>query len=363
MRPLMFFIAAMFAAAATADPGPSLPRLFARPQQPTKQVAPTKTQPAEVAPKTDGVAAEQPQGGAEVDTAEIVRRGDRVTRAGSGPMSSADQLLSEATAPPADDSGKWFVSIIVDDQPASQALLYDLRHSPSLRAWIDLDEPKGSWAHATVYKRGDQTQDWRWKNLKITALPCMILQPPAKLRDESKPDSWIWGDPKTVIWQFDGYDTTQAARADNRAAAIRKALSMYVDTMGRRQQYANVGPRQAREIPPPSPGARQSDVGASPPFPLSQVPQIPGGNPVFPADPTLPAATPTVQGAEAGIADLLGKLLGKTLGNPLMPLWVIVALKIFAIYAAWTPSKKDDAVAAVASSIVSGGSQAKPQGQ
>lgn len=46
-----------------------------------------------------------------------------------------------------------------------------------------------------------------------------------------------------------------------------------------------------------------------------------------------------------------------------MPLWVIVALKIFAIYAAWTPSKKDDAVAAVASSIVSGVSQAKPPGQ
>ena len=99
----------------------------------------------------------------EVDSAEVTRRGDRVTRAGAGPMGVSEQLLSDATSPPPDDSHKWFFSVIVDEGTESQALLYDLKHSPHLRAWMNLDEPRESWSHCTLYKKGDATQDWRWQ--------------------------------------------------------------------------------------------------------------------------------------------------------------------------------------------------------
>lgn len=357
MKSLVLIVAALAAGTALADVGPSLPRLFARPQ-----AAPAKPQPKE-SPKAEAepqqVAATQPAipGGAEVDTAEIVRRGDRVTRAGSGPMSSEEQALSEATAPPADDSGKWFVSLIVDDSMESQALLYDLRHSPHLRAWIDLDEPKGSWSHATVYRKGDQTQDWRWKNLRISTYPVMILQPPAKLRDETKPDSWIWGDPKTVVWQFDGYDARSATRAQDRANAIRKALTLYVAKIAERQQVVNIGPR-ARVVPPPTPGprgdaptpgARQGDISASPPFALPPSIQTPGGNPVFPADPMVPSIAPAIEGSLVGLA---GALFAKVFGSPITPLWLLVGLRVAQMAVALTPNKKDDAIVAAVSSVV-----------
>lgn len=347
------FLLTTLACVLRADTGPSLPRLFA----PRQSAAPAKPQP-KAEPKAEEklteIAAEAPTS-SEVDTAEIIRRGDRVTRAGRGPMDSGEAALSEATAPPADDSGKWFISILVDDAEPSKALLYDLRHSQALRAWADLDEPKGSWSHATVYRAGDQTQDWRWKNLKITALPCMILQPPAQLVDETRPNSWRWGDPKTVIWQFDGYDTSNPRRAENRAAAIRAALQLYVKKISERQQIVNIGPR-SRAVPPPTPGARQAatpgpkqDIGGAPPFQLSPSVQ-PGGAPVFPAD---PMGSAVQSAAQDGVLALAGKLLSGVAGNPTTWLMLLAALKVFELVAARTPNKLDDKVAGILSGIAS----------
>ena len=59
--------------------------------------------------------------------------------------------------------------------------------------------------------------------------------PPAKLRDESQPESWVWGNPKTVVWQWDGYDVQQPNRAQLRSDAIRKALSLYVNRVAAKQ--------------------------------------------------------------------------------------------------------------------------------
>ncbi len=338
-----------------ADPGPGLP-LFRRPQAASPQAAPPRKQPTSVAlevpPTPAGVTSEQTQGD-EVDTAEVIRRGDRTVTAGRGPMDLDEVLMGDATAPPADDSHKWFVSVIVDDSKESQALLYDLKHSEYLRAWVNLEESKQSWSHTTVYVAKDQTQDWRWKNLKITRYPVLILQPPAKLRDEKKPDSWIYGDPKTVIWQFDGYDATSPNRAQLRSDAIRRALTLYVQAVAsRRAREDYAGPR-AKAAPPSTPGARQAatpgasqDAGA-PPFTMPVFPQVPGSNPVTQTDPTFPVA-PTAQ--TGAIGQILG-LAQYAMGSGGFWVFVLVGLKIFELFAAKTPSKLDDQVAVIARSI------------
>lgn len=273
---------------------PTNPAPAAKPESP-----PSKPDEAAKAPKPDDQPAsksvEQPTQTHDVDSAEVIRRGDRATRSGRGPMSVGDQAISEATAPPPDDSHKWFATIIVDDGEASQALLYDLKHSPYLRAWVNLDEPKESWSHATVYRSKDETQHWRWSSLRITQFPVLVIQPPAKLRDESQPESWIWGNPKTVVWQWDGYDVKNPNRAQLRSDAIRKALQLYVAKMSAKQP-AGPGPRSRAAAPPATPGAKQqagpaqNDYGINPPFsipPQQPQPLSPVG-PMFPSDPTLP---------------------------------------------------------------------------
>lgn len=305
-----------------ADPGPGRP-LFRRlsPAAPTQSKTPQLPGPKQDAAKDDRAVkpaenvTSEATSGAEVDVAEVLRRGDRVTRSGAGPMSVPDRLIGDAMAPPPDDSHKWFLSILVDDGKESQSLLYDLRHSQHLRAWVDLDEPRQSWAHATIYRYGDESQDWRWKNLKISRLPVMILQPPAKLLDERDPKSWGWGDPKIVVWQWDGYDSTNPARAQLRSDAVRKALTAYVASIqAKRFDRRLAGPQSG--APPPTPGAKQASTPgskqegqvAAPSIPV--VPSVPSSNPVFPADPLIPSAPIVSSGGASLVLTGLSLLAG-----------------------------------------------------
>lgn len=334
-----------------ADPGPQLP-LFRRapvaaPATPKKAAPPEKLDvPKPFAPPKEALGlSEEKTDGDQVDVAEVLRRGDHVTRAGRGPMGASDRTIGDAVSPPADDSHKWFLSIVVESgAKESEALLYDLKHSPDLRAWANAEEAKDSWSHVTVYVKGDESQDWRWKNLRITRYPAMILQPPATLMDDKKPDSWEWGDPSTVVWQWDGYDATQPERAKLRADAIRKVLLAYVGKVSAtRDRLATTdkpspGPKQAAGKP--------SDNTGAPVFP--QLPSTPGNNPVL-ADPTVPSTTgqqPT--GSQGGLSLLLQALGLLTTGtgatNTLLA--GLVALRLFELIAKRTPNKVDDQIVA-----------------
>ena len=276
----------------------------------------------------------------EVDSAEVTRRGDRVTRAGAGPMGVSEQLLSDATSPPPDDSHKWFFSIIVDDGTESQALLYDLKHSPHLRAWMNLDEPRESWSHCTLYKKGDATQDWRWQGLTFSGYPVMILQPPAKLRDENQPTSWEWGDPKMVVWQWDRYDVTRPNRAQLRSDSIRIVLKAYLEKLSAQPQFMRAYASNRPEAPPATTGPRQSDgpkqdnIGVNPPFTLPQTPTIPGQPvfPVFPTDPTqvVGPRAPTTPAPEPNALALLLQILmgtGSSMGFQNILLLVLIGIQ------------------------------------
>lgn len=341
-----------------ADPGPSGP-IFRRPSvapaKPATPPAPAEkldvprsfTPPAEALKE---VVSKEKIEGAEVDVAEVLRRRDHVTRAGRGPMASADRAIGDALAPPPDDSAKWFITVIVErGAKESDCLLYDLKHSPELRAWANPDEPVGSWAHLNVYDKDDKTQDFRWKNLKIPGYPVMLLQPPAKLADESIRDSWIWGDPSTVVAQWSGYDATAPDRAKLRAVALGEMVDKYsVAIAARRNQLAGPGPRS--KVDRPTPGMKQaakpSDNTGAPPYP--QTITIPGVNPVS-ADPTVPSGSGQLP---TGSLDLLGQLIKRTITDPTIWLAVLVGLKIFELVAARTPTKVDDRIAAFFRGVV-----------
>lgn len=319
-----------------ADPGPQLPlfRRSAAPTRTTPTAPPAKPSPVAAPPAAQGLTAEATAGD-EVDSAEVIRRGDHVSRAGRGPMDGADQLIGDVTAPPPDDSHKWFFSVIVDESAESKAFLYDLKHSPHLRAWINVDDHKQSWSHCTVYRIGDQAQDWRWSKLKITRFPVLVLQPPAKLLSETDAASWQWGDPKTIVWQWDGYDATSPNRAQLRSDAIRKAMTLYCSRAHARR-YA--GPRSAT-APPATPGARrtspgpkQESIGGPPPFDMRPIPSYPSSNPfpVFPADPTLPSgpvSVPTGGGLSLMLAG--ASMLGGATGITNILLVLLIGVQVF----------------------------------
>ena len=91
-----------------ADPGPSGP-IFRRPSvappSPRRRPLRRKTRrPALVYAAGGGVKGSRLEGkdrGAEVDVAEVLRRRDHVTRAGRGPMASADRAIGDAAGPAA----------------------------------------------------------------------------------------------------------------------------------------------------------------------------------------------------------------------------------------------------------------------
>lgn len=333
-----------------ADPGASFPTFRRAPASQTKSVPPSAPQEKRKDPQSVGVAqpnvtAEKTDGD-QVDVDEVARRGDSVIAAGRGPMATNDAVISEALSPPPDDSHKWFFSVIVDGSKESETLLYDLKHSSDLRAWLKIDDPAQSWAHVTVYVSQDQTQDWRWAKLKISRYPVMIFQPPAKRINESSANAeWEWGDPKTVIWQWDGYDATAPDRAKLRANAIRSVATSYAkkiaqDRNARRQAVAvpSPGPRKTE-----GPGQAERDVGATP-FALPALPASPSSNPVFPSDPMV--APSQVAPAPNAISDLVTALLGKFLGPQTTGFWmaIVVALKIWQVIAARTKTPVDDQI-------------------
>jgi len=330
-----------------ADPGATFPTFRRAPAPQTKAVPPSAPQEKRRDSPSVGVA--QPNvtaektDGEQVDVDEVSRRGDSVIAAGRGPMATSDAVISEALSPPPDDSHKWFFTVVIEKgERESDTLLYDLKHSAELRAWANPDEPKESWAHVNVYVRGDESQDWRFKNLQVSKYPCMVLQPPAKLLSDADPKSWAWGDPSTVVWQWDGYDVTLPARATLRADAIRKAVTAYATKYNdRRQKYATA--------PAATPGAKQpgspsAEIGAPP---LPAMPGTPAN--VFAQNPSGPSAggqQPTEsQGGLSLLLTALGMLTTGT-GATNSLLLAGVGLKIFELIAKRTPNTIDDRIAA-----------------
>ena len=79
----------------------------------------------------------------EVQVAEVLRRGDLVTIAGEGPRGGVEEALRAVTAPPADDSGMWHITVFSGGAqcPSCVKLLRDFETAPELTCFVAAAEP------------------------------------------------------------------------------------------------------------------------------------------------------------------------------------------------------------------------------
>lgn len=149
---------------------------------------------------------------------EILRRGNYIQIVDG--FQQQDTPI-DAMAPPADDSHKWFITVISQANcSACNRLKYDFANSKELHAWVDVNDYKKSFTHYHVYDYNDATQNWRFKNIKIKAFPTIVIQPPLNKK---------YGDPSTVVDQITGYD----GNAKKLSERIRSSMIRYVNTLSK----------------------------------------------------------------------------------------------------------------------------------
>lgn len=241
----------------------------------------------------------------EMASHEIARRGDFVEPIGPGYGSDLQSTIAEALSPPADDSHKWFITVIsTRNCTYCEKLKQDFANSPHLRPFVNAQDHKQSWAHYNVYSAQDQTQAWRWRGIKLGGFPTLIIQPPRDGR---------YGDPKTVVLQKTGYD----GNAKKLAGELRAGIVRYLQT---RTPRRGVGDQQ----PPQTTGDGYTPPFAVPPRP-QPVPFAPNNPLDFPPKPVQPPA-PSLD-----LGSLLVKLIGGLLGGGGLTNVLLLVLAAFAL--------------------------------
>lgn len=204
--------------------------------------------------------------------AEILRRGDLVERVDG--FEGDSLAFAEAVATPADDSGKWFISIVTMKGCAPcERLRSDFKTEAKLKAWVNVEDYKQSWAHWQVFQIEDQSQEKRWEQRKPKGFPCVIIQPPI---------NGSFGDPRNVVYWHEGY--LPAERLDRE---MREAIQMYVKKVG--PQRAEWKAKHADAWLARRGGFEQTAGGFTPP--------VPAPAPLGPPNVTPFSVPPQVSGA------------------------------------------------------------------
>ncbi len=199
----------------------------------------------------------------EVDHAEVMRLGNTVQYVGkhAAGAENADAFVA-AMSPPESDADKWFISVLTMKGCAPcEQLKRDWATNEWLLALANPNDPKKSWSHYKVYDKDDQSQKFRWENIKVTAYPTIIVQPPR---------SAIYGDATTVVFQkvYQG-DPERLARGIS--SAIRRYIAR-LQTIHEAEPAGLIG----QSSPPWQPTPRFDPLRPQPktPFPLID-PNIP----------------------------------------------------------------------------------------
>lgn len=249
---------------------------------------------------------------------EIARRGSFVERVGSGLGDDTQSAISEALKPPADDSQKWFISVVTTRRcKYCDNLKRDFASSTHLKPYVDVEDHTQSWAHYHAYQIEDQTQKWRFEGIKFGGYPTLIIQPPRNGR---------FGDPRTVVLQKTGYD----GDAKKLAETIRSSITTYVRAYTRLRQAAakEQGVRDLEGI-----GQNQPVIGYDPPFTpppkVEPAPYAPNNYP-FDLPPAPPGPTPAPQ-PTTNVVTILLTLLGSFLGSAGLTNFLLVALSALAV--------------------------------
>jgi hypothetical protein len=253
---------------------------------------------------------------------EIQRRGTMVehVRGTEGETDEALLAFVEAVAPPADDSHKWFFTLVVTRGcPWCDKMRADFASHPKLKAWVNVKDPKQSWAHWQVIQIEDQSQAWRWKNVKPTQFPTLIVQPPMNRS---------FGDPATIVYMHQGYIDPDKLDEELRAAirAYTKKVAPQYQAWKREQSAEKALAKGGIGQPESATGQTESPwrPPATPPSPLPE-PPVP-----FQVPP--PAISPLSPSGPA--ADNLGLLIVALLGK-VLPSFQTVLLLLLALSNVW----------------------------
>lgn len=242
--------------------------------------------------------------------AEIIRRGDLVTHTGEGLHGSGTDQFAQAMAVPEDDSHKWFISVITS--PGCQAcerLKADWKTASVLRAFANPNDPKESWAHYRVYRTDDTTQNWRWKNIRISGYPTILIQPPRNRQ---------YGDPSTVVMQCAGYD----GDAKQLSGAMSSAIRRYVEKVTKNRRAAAASANGNRQAPDDVSQA----TGYDPPFtPIPPDVDVPPVTPYLPNQPVVIPPAPQPQVTPNALSLLL-QAIGGTLASQALPSLLLMML-------------------------------------
>lgn len=212
----------------------------------------------------------------EVDQAEVMRLGDLVQSVGENVRASGDDAFVTAMGPPASDADKWFISVLsMTGCAGCEKLKQDWAINPWLLAIANPTDPKQSWSHFKVYDKDDRSQAFRFENIKVTAYPTILVQPPRSER---------YGDPATVVYQG-----VYSGDPEKQARAITSAIRQYISKLQAPPTPAHIGDTgQVAADPPWQPTPR---VDPWQPQPQTN-PQFPPFDPSIPPQPPAPAPVP-----------------------------------------------------------------------
>jgi hypothetical protein len=217
---------------------------------------------------------------------EILRRGDLVEHIFPGAIEDArERAFTQVMAPPADDSHKWFISVVtMQGCGACERLKADWSRSPELLAFANPRDARGSWAHLNWFGREDGTQQFRWASIRLESFPAIIIQPPLNAK---------YGNPKTVVAHITGYNGDAKAFAED----LRSRFRFYLEELQERREGEAIERERKKAIEQES---KPAPVGVDPPFvvptpvdplnpgPLGPMPPSPNDAPPRPSsDPSL----------------------------------------------------------------------------
>lgn len=157
---------------------------------------------------------------------EIARRGNHVEQTGTIRSGAA----AAALAPPADDSEKWFLTLVVkNDDPGSERMRATIAKDPAMVAWHSV-------THYQVRAIDDRTQaDWleALRPAIARGVPIVVIQPPKSGR---------FGPSSTVVAMIPGVHSGK-----DLSTRLRNAILRYAEAI--EQQGISQPPAAARDAP------------------------------------------------------------------------------------------------------------------
>lgn len=229
--------------------------------------------------------------GAEKAKLEIERRGAHVQVVDDSIQDDGMDAFFAALAIPADDSHKWFLTVVYDKQNAQgDRLKTDMLNSEALRPWVQVkDRGKGtydvystddSFMHVNFEPRTNPFKPDKWKWIKPEHCPTILIQLPI---------SGEWGKAGLVVNQKVGYDGTKenAGTPETLAEWIKTSIKAYTDKYALTREYREARKRHLIGAFAVSKEGQRQEVGANAPFPVQPKDLGHGADPVSPFPPDL----------------------------------------------------------------------------